>query len=90
MQEKVTKSGRKFSARHRRRFIQRLLEGKLAAQPTDEVVKKQEFPAKTQHFHLIRLASLSTFPSRGRLENARFFSVSLFGIPLFFNNIPRP
>ena len=26
------------------------------------------FPAKTQDFHLIRLASLSTFPSRGRLE----------------------
>ena len=29
------------------------------------------FPAKTQDFHLIRLASLSTFPSRGRLDSPR-------------------
>ena len=54
------------------------LEGKLAAQPTDEVArkagKKQGFLTKTQDFHLIRpVCALGTFPSRGRLEKVLLF-----------------
>ena len=47
------------------------LEGKLAAQPTDEVLRenqqKQGFPAKMRDFHLIRpVFALGTFPSKGK------------------------
>ena len=54
------------------------LEGKLAAQPTDEVAsknwEKQKLPSKKKDFHLIRpVCALDTFPSRGRLEKALSF-----------------
>ena len=65
------------------------LEGKLAAQPTDEVVskkqQKQGLPSKTQGFHLIRpVFALGTFPSRGRPAKA----FSILGM-WFFDRLKR-
>ena len=59
------------------------LEGKLAAQPTDEVASKNwekaETSIKKQDFHLIRpVCALDTFPSRGRLVNAFSFLAFCF------------
>ena len=67
------------------------LEGKLAAQPTDEVASKNwekaETSIKKQDFHLIRpVCALGTFPSRGRHEKAFAFLAGWF-----FHAIPfRP
>ncbi len=59
------------------------LEGKLAAQPTDEVASKDwekaETSIKKQDFHLIRpVCALGTFPSRGRLLDAFSFLAFCF------------
>ena len=59
------------------------LEGKLAAQPTDEVASKDwekaETSIKKQDFHLIRpVCALGTFPSRGRLVDAFSFLAFCF------------